>query len=102
MADLASSRVIRVIADNLKLTVTPRMGHLEEKGVVVTTAQNKVVVRFGQVVFAAMYTIKGWRPLPAMTALAGKKLYSDAEAGASVQALFTAAADEKAQEQGGE
>ncbi len=96
MISLVESKVIRVIADNLQLAVVPRMAKMEEKGVVVTTSHNKLVARFGSVVFAACFTVKGWRPLPAMTSLAGKMLYSDDEAATAVQALFTAAADAKA------
>ena len=104
MIKLETSKVIRVIADNLKLAVVPKLATVQpdgEKGVVVSIASNKVVARFGKAVFAGAYTAKGWRALPAMTSLAGKKLYTDEQAATAVQALFAAAADAKKAEQGG-
>jgi hypothetical protein len=104
-ANLEGSAVIRVIADNLPKTQKPGgLGAPAAVGghhAVVSIASNKVVVAYRPWVessegdnerraacFAAALTAKGWRPLPAMTVLAGKRLYTDAEAAAAVRALF--------------
>jgi hypothetical protein len=93
MANLETSAVTRVLADNLKKT----QRGLRTAGapfIDVSIHRTKVcacLVVDGAYVrtFVASYTAKGWRPLPAMSALSGKKLYTDREAAEAVRALFS-------------
>lgn len=95
MIKLESSKVARILADNINLALR-RLHSADAIGVRVSISSNKMAASFNGATFAAAYTAKGWRPLPAMTSLAGKKLYTDDEAATAVQALFTAAEDARA------
>lgn len=93
MIKLETSKVTKVVADNIPKT--QRGVRLVDKAFVdVRISTNKLVATLvqGEVrrTFAGAYTAKGWRPLPAMAVLSGKKLYTDAEAAEAVAALFGA------------
>lgn len=87
MVKLENSKVARVLADNLDLTL-PKVAHPVAIGARVSTSGNRFAASFGGTVFAGAYTAKGWRPLPAMTALKGKRLYTEDEAAEALLRLF--------------
>jgi len=101
ISDLASSEVTRLVADNFKKTQRgPRPAGAPFVDVAFIPGRKKAVLvlvngegadeyRRGKT-FAATLTTKGWKPLPAMNALSGKKIYTDAEAAEAVRALFAA------------
>ncbi len=95
MIKLETSKVIRVIADSVDLCNKPGGLHIigRRADVQIVKGRNVVVVSFNGAVFAGAFTKAGWRALPAMTSLAGKKLYTDAEAETAVKAIFTAVKD---------
>ncbi len=95
MIKLETSKVIRVIADNVDLANKPGGLHIigRRADVSIVRGRNVVVVSFNGAVFSAVYTAKGWRALPAMTSLAGKKFYTDTEAETAVKAIFEAVKD---------
>ncbi len=99
MIKLETSKVLLAITNNVDLCNKPaRLGapaivDPNKANVGIVKARNVVTVSRGAVVFAAAYTAKGWRPLPAMTSLAGKKFYTDAEAETAVKAIFETVRD---------
>jgi hypothetical protein len=95
MIALSTSKVAKVIADNLDLCNKPGGLHIIGRRADVQTVpgRNVVVVSFNGATFAGAFTKAGWRALPAMTSLAGKKLYTDAEAETAVKAIFAAVKD---------
>jgi len=103
MIKLETSKVIKVVDDNLPKTqrganflhgksyVDVRISRNKLVAtLVVQLAANQGVGEQRGATFAASYTAKGWQPLPSMSALAGKKFYTDAEAAEAVSALFGA------------
>lgn len=106
MIKLETSRVILAVTRNVALCNVPaRLGapaivDATKVDVSIVRGRNVVVVRFNGAVFAGAYTKAGWRALPAMTSLAGKKLYTDTEAETAVMAIFLAANDARLQRKG--
>jgi len=99
MINLETSKVLRLIANNMDLCNKP--GRAGAPAIVdpwkvnvgIVKGRNVVTASLNGAVFAGVYTKAGWRALPAMTSLAGKRLYTDDEAEAAVKALFAAASD---------